>query len=63
MNPYPAPQSVLILDNCQIHHTDTLQDVLNAAGIYIFIPIVLSYIRSRYNALVPPTIFTRSKPN
>lgn len=22
MNPYPAPRSVLIMDNCSIHHVD-----------------------------------------
>ncbi|KAF8227803.1 hypothetical protein L208DRAFT_1294906, partial [Tricholoma matsutake] len=32
MNPYPDNHSVLIMDNCQIHHTDTLQDVLNDSG-------------------------------
>jgi hypothetical protein len=32
MNPYPDNHSVIIMDNCQIHHTDTLQDVLNDSG-------------------------------
>ena len=27
MNPYPAPQSVLILDNCRIHHVDGVEDL------------------------------------
>ncbi|KAK0444658.1 uncharacterized protein EV420DRAFT_1252373, partial [Desarmillaria tabescens] len=31
MNPYPEKQSVLVMDNCRIHHTDTLIDVLNAS--------------------------------
>lgn len=31
MNPFPDKHSVLIMDNCQIHHTDALQDVLNDA--------------------------------
>jgi len=34
MNPFPNNHSVLIMDNCKIHHTDTLQDVLNDAGLY-----------------------------
>ncbi|THU81440.1 hypothetical protein K435DRAFT_592083, partial [Dendrothele bispora CBS 962.96] len=29
MNPYPDDHSVLIMDNCRIHHTDTLLDALN----------------------------------
>ncbi|KAJ6512594.1 hypothetical protein C8R45DRAFT_812659 [Mycena sanguinolenta] len=32
MNPYPDAQSVLVLDNCRIHHTDLLQEVLNENG-------------------------------
>jgi len=34
MNPFPDDHSVLIMDNCKIHHTNTLQDVLNDAGLY-----------------------------
>lgn len=33
MNPFPDVESVLLLDNCRIHHTDALQDVLNDAGV------------------------------
>ncbi|KAF7352249.1 Tc1-mariner class transposase [Mycena venus] len=35
MNPYPDVQSVLVLDNCRIHHTDLLQEVLNENGIMV----------------------------
>ncbi|KAF8151376.1 hypothetical protein B0H34DRAFT_664506 [Crassisporium funariophilum] len=31
MNPFPDIHSVLIMDNCRIHHTDALQEVLNDA--------------------------------
>ncbi|PBK91806.1 hypothetical protein ARMGADRAFT_931596 [Armillaria gallica] len=31
MNPYPEKQSVLVMDNCRIHHTNTLIDVLNVS--------------------------------
>ncbi|KAF9495358.1 hypothetical protein BDN71DRAFT_1351164, partial [Pleurotus eryngii] len=27
MNPYPAPQSVLILDNCHIHHVEGVAEL------------------------------------
>ena len=27
MNPYPAPNSVLILDNCRIHHVEGVEDL------------------------------------
>ncbi|KAJ7875283.1 hypothetical protein B0H14DRAFT_2715899, partial [Mycena olivaceomarginata] len=29
MNPYPAPRSVLILDNCRIHHVDGIEELCN----------------------------------
>lgn len=32
MNPYPAHQSILVLDNCQIHHNVDLVDLVNAAS-------------------------------
>ncbi|KAJ7632069.1 hypothetical protein B0H17DRAFT_894679, partial [Mycena rosella] len=32
MGVFPDNRSVLVMDNCQIHHTDTLQEVLNAQG-------------------------------
>ncbi|KAF8238355.1 hypothetical protein L208DRAFT_1355350 [Tricholoma matsutake] len=35
MNTFPDVQSVLILDNCRIHHTDTLQEILNDAGVML----------------------------
>lgn len=27
MNPYPAPNSVLILDNCRIHHVESVDEL------------------------------------
>lgn len=32
MNPYPQPQSVLILDNCNIHKSKALQEIIEAQG-------------------------------
>ncbi|KAJ7747399.1 hypothetical protein B0H14DRAFT_2775952, partial [Mycena olivaceomarginata] len=29
MNPYPAPWSVLILNNCRIHHVDGVEEMCN----------------------------------
>lgn len=37
MNPYPAHQSILVLDNCQIHHNIDLVDLVNAAGTILLI--------------------------
>jgi transposase len=27
MNPYPAPKSVLVLDNCRIHHVEGVEEL------------------------------------
>jgi len=32
MNPYPANRSILVMDNCRIHHNIELIDIVNAAG-------------------------------
>ncbi|KAJ7034798.1 hypothetical protein C8F04DRAFT_1210512 [Mycena alexandri] len=32
MGVFPDDRSVLVMDNCRIHHTDTLREVLNAQG-------------------------------
>ncbi len=34
MNPFPDSHSVLVMDNCRIHHTEALRDVLNEMGMY-----------------------------
>lgn len=37
MNPYPVPRSVLILDNCRIHHVEAVAELCAARYIYTFI--------------------------
>ena len=32
MNAYPAEHSVLVLDNCRIHHNEALVDLVQSAG-------------------------------
>ncbi|KAG2053428.1 hypothetical protein BDR06DRAFT_867757, partial [Suillus hirtellus] len=32
MNPFPAERSVLVLDNCHIHHNEELYDLVHDAG-------------------------------
>ncbi|KAJ7106367.1 hypothetical protein C8R44DRAFT_638728 [Mycena epipterygia] len=34
MGVFPDGHSVLVMDNCRIHHTETLQEVLNAQGLF-----------------------------
>ncbi|KIJ28526.1 hypothetical protein M422DRAFT_189666, partial [Sphaerobolus stellatus SS14] len=35
MNPYPGPQSVLVMDNCAIHHVDGIQDMCDQACVCV----------------------------
>ncbi|KAF8218678.1 hypothetical protein L208DRAFT_1348555, partial [Tricholoma matsutake] len=39
MNPYPTHQSILVLDNCRIHHNINLVDLVNATGcLLLYLP-------------------------
>ncbi len=38
MNPFPQPRSILILDNCRIHHNEALIDLVNGVGrIHVYV--------------------------
>ena len=40
MQPFPGPHSILIMDNCSIHHVDEVKAELQAAGmLVIFLPL------------------------
>jgi hypothetical protein len=41
MNPYPQNKSVLILDNCAIHKSAALREVVEAKGWYLFLRLAL----------------------
>ena len=65
MNPYPANQSILVMDNCQIHHNIELVDIVNAVGM---LPCLKFYILgddsfSRLSSHLSSTIFTWHEPN
>jgi len=39
MNPFPDERSVLVLDNCRIHHNEALTDLVRAAGcLLLYLP-------------------------
>jgi hypothetical protein len=40
MNPYPAPRSVLILDNCRIHHVDGVKEICNPSCVSSFLSLL-----------------------
>ena len=33
MNPYPGPSSILIVDNCRIHHVEEIQQLCDERGV------------------------------
>jgi len=33
MNPYPGPRSILVIDNCRIHHVDEVQELCDEHGV------------------------------
>ena len=35
MNPYPGPQSIMIMDNCHTHKSEAVQDAVEAASLLI----------------------------
>ena len=35
MQPFPAPCSILVMDNCSIHHIQEVRDILDLAGILL----------------------------
>jgi hypothetical protein len=43
-NPYPGPQSVLVMDNARIHHPEVIEDLVRGYGMSLII--YLSSMRS-----------------
>lgn len=41
MKPFPVEQSVLILDNCCIHHNKELPQLVEDAGVYTLFVVVI----------------------
>ena len=37
MRPYPGPRSVLLLDNCAIHHGDEVHELIEAKAGAVFV--------------------------
>jgi hypothetical protein len=34
MQPFPAEHSVLVLDNCRIHHNEAIAELVQTAGVF-----------------------------
>jgi hypothetical protein len=35
MNPFPAPNSVIVMDNCQIHHADFILEMILERFVFV----------------------------
>ncbi|EEB88918.1 hypothetical protein MPER_13053, partial [Moniliophthora perniciosa FA553] len=44
MNPYPGPRSVLVLDNCRIHHVPGIEEMCEERAIYVVMDINLEIL-------------------
>jgi hypothetical protein len=60
MNPYPAPQSVLILDNCRIHHVEGVEEMRNARCVHLFfsLPYLTHFSEESSSSIYPHTHWT-----
>lgn len=66
MGVFPDDHSVLVMDNCRIHHTDTLQETLNDQGSFRDLdicPQLHLIFLSRHHALVSSPLLAGPQPN
>jgi hypothetical protein len=65
MRPYPGPRSILLLDNCSIHHGDEVRELIEVeAGVILaLIPALFDLTYFRWPLVVFATILTRLQPN
>jgi hypothetical protein len=52
MQPFPAPNSVIVMDNCQIHKHQEIQELIHERCVlFIYFVAAISYINVEGNAL------------
>ena len=62
MNPYPGPNSVLIVDNCATHKNTAVHEAVEAAGTCLLFIVIFDVAdvrshTSRVCLYIPPHIF------
>lgn len=57
--PFPGPCSVLIMDNCKIHHHDDIRQLIEASGMSLCHRIEIFLYSVRMPSRVPASVFTR----
>jgi hypothetical protein len=59
MNPYPQDNSILIMDNCAIHKSDALRDIVEAHSLYFFLltPSISTPLKKVSAAVSPDIIY------
>lgn len=67
MRPYPEPFSVIVLDNCNIHHSAAVREAIEARGELKLIPLLLHLSTDprlyRLSRRVPTTLLSGLQPN
>lgn len=62
MNCYPNEHSVLVMDNCRIHHSEVLKEALNSEGTHPLPCMLLGHVTdtstARYHDPISATVFT-----
>lgn len=65
MNPYPRDNSVLVLDNCAIHKSAALREMVEAQSEWSKWLYILLYVYEQIYRICPSilaTVFTRFQP-
>ena len=57
MHPFPGEMSILIMDNCSIHHVQEVKDLLEAAGLLLICLVSLGYWVCSCSTMYPPLSF------
>jgi DDE superfamily endonuclease len=63
MQPFPGPNSVIVMDNCRIHKTPFIQELIQARCVYSYASYSYWQPSQRYAVRILATIFSRLQPN
>lgn len=63
MQPFPLPNSVVVMDNATVHHFDGLREMVEAQYVIIVVITGLLLIDTQWlSARVPASLLTRLEP-
>jgi len=64
-NPYPGPRSVIVVDNCRIHHSEEIRELVEDDARKLPIPSFFNIANHlpRVQTSLPPPLLPRLQPN